>query len=429
MLSTRNLNLQHAGKALQLAVGRIRYHAHGQIWNAAVHNPGMVHRERTLLSMEGAGQSFNRDVDRRAIDTGADAQHLHHAVGDKITHKLFDELNPANRHFGEGFGRGVSGCGNGEGSFRDGHGGGYRGVRLIAFAHFAILPPWSVYPVKTMRVHPFTSKGAQPDTRSALLSFALMACQTAGVDTGECPPEKLFGTPNENTGLTAEQCAPECASCGADGWGPPAYDAADFAAWRSWKLLDGPTVSAADPYLSAWPAPTDDQVCAAAFSDSDTYQLADFASADAALAAGTQITHFGNCGTCSSLSDLAVYAEYPDLTEPVRACGLAHLDGDQVALAACIAELGFTAPCADTWAWNTLHTRDECAAECFAALDAPYHNTDGSLNDCLQCDEIYSGDVFKAVAGRTRRNTGLASSMCRPCSEVRPLEHGYGGPE
>ena len=64
-------------------------------------------------------------------------------------------------------------------------------------------------------------------------------------------------------------------------------------------------------------------------------------------------------------------------------------------------------------------------AACMADLDAPYNNADGSLNDCLQCDEDESGAVFKAVAGRTRRNTGLASSICRPCSEVKPLIHDY----
>jgi len=36
-----------------------------------------------------------------------------------------------------------------------------------------------------------------------------------------------------------------------------------------------------------------------------------------------------------------------------------------------------------------------------------------------------SGPVFKAVAGRTRRNSGLASALCRPCESVYPLEHVY----
>jgi hypothetical protein len=39
--------------------------------------------------------------------------------------------------------------------------------------------------------------------------------------------------------------------------------------------------------------------------------------------------------------------------------------------------------------------------------------------------EVQSGPVFKAVAGRTRRNSGLPNALCRPCSEVTPLEHSY----
>ena len=62
---------------------------------------------------------------------------------------------------------------------------------------------------------------------------------------------------------------------------------------------------------------------------------------------------------------------------------------------------------------------------CVAALTKPYNEPDGALNACLQCDEDKSGPVFKAVAGRTRRNTGLANALCRPCSEVRPLLHRY----
>ncbi len=55
----------------------------------------------------------------------------------------------------------------------------------------------------------------------------------------------------------------------------------------------------------------------------------------------------------------------------------------------------------------------------------PYQLPDGALNPCLQCDEDRSGPVFKAVAGRTRRNTGIASALCRPCDEVSPLVHRY----
>jgi hypothetical protein len=61
---------------------------------------------------------------------------------------------------------------------------------------------------------------------------------------------------------------------------------------------------------------------------------------------------------------------------------------------------------------------------CIALLDDPYHEPDGALNACLQCDEDESGPVFKAVAGRTRRNSGLATALCRPCETVWRVEHG-----
>ena len=46
-----------------------------------------------------------------------------------------------------------------------------------------------------------------------------------------------------------------------------------------------------------------------------------------------------------------------------------------------------------------------------------------ALNDCLQCDEDEAGPVFKAVAGRTRRRSGLESAIARPCSTVAQIVH------
>ena len=115
----------------------------------------------------------------------------------------------------------------------------------------------------------------------------------------------------------------------------------------------------------------------------------------------------------------------PDLTAPVRQCGLDFLSGPMEDHVACLEALGFTRPCAQIWYWNTQNTKYACAEPCFAALEDPYHLPDGELNACLQCDEDESGAVFKAVAGRTRRNTGTPSSMCRPCSETLPFAHDY----
>lgn len=239
----------------------------------------------------------------------------------------------------------------------------------------------------------------------------------------------FFGVPSEATGLSDAECQPTCADCGGEPWTPPTYIDADFQAWRAWTLLDAPAPLAADPYAAAPPAePGPDAVCAFHDEGQGAYRLHDHDSTAEALADGDQPTHYGACGLCSTLADLAVYASTPDLTAPVRDCGLAHLDGDVVALTDCIEALGFTRACASIWAYNTLHTRDACLAVCLDAVDDPYNRPDGSLNDCLQCDEDESGAVFKAYAGRTRRNTGLPSTICRPCGEVRPIEHEVGAP-
>lgn len=251
--------------------------------------------------------------------------------------------------------------------------------------------------------------------------FVLAGC---GDDTPRTCREQLFGRPGPNTGLTAEQCAPRCA-CDGTMFEVADPAAAEIAALRTWELLDPPALLVDDPYAGPPPGlPDDNAVCAVVRGPGPMqYRLADFSSAEAATAAGAVPTHFGQCGLCSSLADLAVYMETPDLTEPVRACGLQGLPMD--AHVACLRAIGFTEPCAQIWFYNTRHTKEQCLEPCILALGQPYHLPDGTLNACLLCDEVQSGDVFKAIAGRTRRNTGVASSMCRPCSEVRILDHVY----
>ena len=63
-----------------------------------------------------------------------------------------------------------------------------------------------------------------------------------------------------------------------------------------------------------------------------------------------------------------------------------------------------------------------------AEIDNPHHLPDGALNPCIQCDEELSGPTFKAVSGRTRRNSGLPSGLCRPCDTVSRVEHDYPAP-
>jgi len=252
--------------------------------------------------------------------------------------------------------------------------------------------------------------------------------------TGETvPPDKpcdttvLFGRPNDKTGLTDAQCQPRCA-CSAEPFEAPDYTEADAAALLQWTLLDPPAELLADPYASPAPPPgTPDEVCAVLPDPvgSHEYHLRTYANADAAKAEGAIVTHFGVCGLCSTLADLAVYMRELDLTTPVRECGIKYLSGPADAHLQCLQGIGFTRPCAQIWYYNTLHTRAACELPCFSTLGKPYQLEDGSLNECLQCDEDKSGQIFKAIAGRTRRNTGIASALCRPCSEVRPLVHVY----
>jgi hypothetical protein len=263
-----------------------------------------------------------------------------------------------------------------------------------------------------------------------LVFSVIMSCgKDAATDVGfgECGGEVLFGRPNERTGLTSEQCKPEC-SCGGRVFVAPEYTIADADALLTWVLTDPPAELTTDPYASAAPTPGDpNQVCAVLIESPATkgYSVTTYDSEQAAHAAGAKLTHFGACGVCSSLQDLSAYMRNNDLTAPVRQCGLDFISGPPAEHIQCLEDLGFSRPCAQVWYYNTLHTRSLCSTPCFATLKDPYHLPDGTLNECLLCDEQMSGDIFKAIAGRTRRNTGLPNAMCRPCSEVKPLVHAY----
>lgn len=259
--------------------------------------------------------------------------------------------------------------------------------------------------------------------RGALVACVLssIACESSAPPADTCGGDRLFGRPGPSTGLDDSQCGPTCA-CGGEPFTAPFYGDAEADALLAWQLDEPYALLAADPY-AAPAAEVPDGVCAVVVTGERRYRLADFPSIEDATAAGAVPTHGGRCGLCSPLADLAVYMRHPDLTEPVRQCGLAG--GDAAEHTACLRALGFTEPCAQIWYFNTLHTRDQCLLPCLAALGQPYHQPDGTLNECLVCDEDKSGPVFKAVAGRTRRNTGVPNAMCRPCAEVLPLVHVY----
>lgn len=245
---------------------------------------------------------------------------------------------------------------------------------------------------------------------------------TGTTDAEERVCTGFFGQPADKTGLDTATCKPTCA-CGDDSFTFQNPTAAQLAAWESAPIPKMATPSA-DPY-DASPAITPmPGVCGVRVSTDGSYALESAADEAELSKSGATLTHHGRCGLCSNLADLAVYARETDLTQPVRTCGLAHFS-DLAGNVACLRKLGFTAPCAWIWAYNTRHTRKKCLEPCLAALSEPYHKPDGSLNACLQCDEDQSGPVFKTIAGRTRRNSGLASALCRPCDQVDRVEHNY----
>ena len=163
------------------------------------------------------------------------------------------------------------------------------------------------------------------------------------------------------------------------------------------------------------------------------YHIQTFIDQQAAESAGAIVTHNGPCGLCSTLQDLAVYLEFRDLGTTVRACGVQNLTKPFPQLAACIESIGFAEPCAELWAYNARNTQQKCFQPCIEAVLSellfneiiPYNNEDGSLSPCIGCDEELSGPVFKAYAGRTRRNSGIASGICRFCDGVSPIAHDY----
>jgi hypothetical protein len=221
--------------------------------------------------------------------------------------------------------------------------------------------------------------------------------------------------------------SPALAAAGA-ATGPSAAPSVELLIALRAKIPLNPIGLAADPYIAYRSGPprlpAAGTVCGVRFAaDQVHYELATFASKAAAVGGGYAVTHYGACGTCSTLQDLAVYLEKPDLTTPVRRCGISM---EEAAVLACLKALGFSPPCAWTWLYNVQNTRHQCFSVCARSwVEGEESTHQGHLNACLQCDEDRSGPVFKVTAGRTRRNSGIRSSIPRLDDEIAPVVHDY----
>lgn len=241
------------------------------------------------------------------------------------------------------------------------------------------------------------------------------------------PCEALFGAPSDKTGLPEGKCKPSCDCDGVD-LPPQTYTETEIAALAARTLLNPPDPLTSDPYLTPELYPHQpNKLCGMLVDpkDANAYRLDTYDDLAALKKAGATVTHYGACGLCSSFENLAVYIRIIDLTTPVRSCGMKNIVLPPQNGIACLQKLGFDLPCAQIWYYNTANTRAKCLIECLVGLAMPYHKKDGTPNACIMCDEMKSGPVFKAVAGRTRRNSGLPTALCRPCSTVSPVVHSY----
>lgn len=233
----------------------------------------------------------------------------------------------------------------------------------------------------------------------------------------------MFGRPIAATGLDSTKCNPTCAC---KNFSSKNFTENQLQTLKQWQLTQPYEELNSNPYNEPLPI-KDPAVCAVVIEDlaNKLYHLQSFPDENAAKAAGAILTHYDACGLCSTLSDFVVYAKELDIGTPVRQCALANFSKPFDSLVVCIQALGFTKPCAQIWAYNARNTQAKCLQPCLSAAADTYHLSDGSLNECLECDEQQSGPIFKAIAGRTRRNTGIASSICRFCEEVQVVDHNY----
>lgn len=189
-----------------------------------------------------------------------------------------------------------------------------------------------------------------------------------------------------------------------------------------------------DPYLNGAEPVTDppgdhvmkSAVCGLRFLDRDRkkYEIRTFRDEDEAVRFGYTVTHGGYCGTCSTLKDLAVYLKRRDMTYAVRSCSFRMT---RRGILSCLEAIGFTEPCALTWYYNIRNTTRHCLGTCLLSWmrQEPLNRADGTLNDCIRCDEEMSGPIFKYYAGRTRRNSGIESEIGRDPKELYRVIHDY----
>jgi hypothetical protein len=215
-------------------------------------------------------------------------------------------------------------------------------------------------------------------------------------------------------------------------WVPPTYNKTVIEAFRSKILINKYSELIVDPYGEKNYNTSHVGFCGVLYNDSkrEFYILKNFSTMAEIANSKAYLTHKGACGRCSTLQDLSVYMNYHNLTAPVRKCGIKGFLNKEWNIK-CLMKLGLTLPCSQIWFFNSKNTRKKCLKPCLKDWKEPYNVPSESacpnctLNDCLACDEEISGPIFKKVAARTRRDSGLTSAIWRPPSSIAKITHYY----
>ena len=215
-------------------------------------------------------------------------------------------------------------------------------------------------------------------------------------------------------------------------WIPPTYNNTVVEAFHKKILLNKYEEVKVDPYSINNYNTTHVGYCGVLYNNSkrEFYTLKNFSTVNELLKNNAFLTHKGSCGRCSTLQDLSVYMKFHNLTAPVRRCGVKGFINKKWNVK-CLMNLGLTLPCAQIWYYNSRNTRKNCLKPCLKDWKEPYNIPNEracpncTLNSCLACDEKISGPIFKKVAARTRRDSGLTSAIWRPLSSIAEITHYY----
>jgi len=215
---------------------------------------------------------------------------------------------------------------------------------------------------------------------------------------------------------------------------PPTYNQTVIEAFASKTLLNPQQNLTFNPYdiVNFNSTLNQESVCGVLYPDANdrsSYYLVNYTSAQEAESAGAFITHLHDCGYCSTTKDLASYMKFMDLTNPIRDCAIVSFISKEISLDCMQKQAEFSYECAVIWLYDALNTRKECLDICLydwihhVPSNVPVNST--NLSPCIQCDEDKSGPIFKLVAGRTRRDSGLKSSINRPPNTIANITHYY----